>query len=116
MAGEPYRGVSSYCGSGEYTARRVDTATCIEAGRFCYGFNEQGQSRGGWITDCADDEIGLRRDFGPIELRAMAFHDLPDDLLGQSITRSTPENARCHILFEICSAGEAVCIRITNRS
>ena len=39
----------------EYTVRRIDTATCIEVGRFCYRFNEQGQSRGGWITNCAED-------------------------------------------------------------
>jgi len=35
--------------------RRFDTATCIEVGRFCYRFNDQGQSRGGWITNCAED-------------------------------------------------------------
>jgi hypothetical protein len=39
----------------EYTVRRLDTATCIEVGRFCYRFNEEGQSRGGWITNCAED-------------------------------------------------------------
>ena len=39
----------------EYTVKRIDTATCIEVGRFCYRFNEQGQSRGGWITNCAED-------------------------------------------------------------
>jgi hypothetical protein len=35
----------------EYTVRRIDAATCIEVGRFCYRFNEQGQSRGGWINN-----------------------------------------------------------------
>lgn len=39
----------------EYTVRRIDTATRIEVGRFCYRFNEQGQSRGGWINNCAED-------------------------------------------------------------
>ena len=39
----------------EYTLRRSDTATCIEVGRYCYRFNEQGQSRGGWIRNCAED-------------------------------------------------------------
>ena len=39
----------------EYTVRRLDTATCIEVGRFCYRFNEEGQSRGGWINNCAAD-------------------------------------------------------------
>jgi hypothetical protein len=39
----------------EYTLRRIDTATCIEVGRFCYRFNEQGQSRGGWINNLAAD-------------------------------------------------------------
>ena len=39
----------------EYSVRRIDTATCIEVGRFCYRFNEQGQSRGGWINNCAAD-------------------------------------------------------------
>jgi hypothetical protein len=37
----------------EYSVRRIDTATCIEVGRFCYRFNEEGQSRGGWINNCA---------------------------------------------------------------
>jgi hypothetical protein len=39
----------------EHTVRRVDTETHIEVGRFCYRFNEQGQSRGGWITYCTAD-------------------------------------------------------------
>jgi hypothetical protein len=39
----------------EYTVRRIDTSTCVEVGRFCYRFNEQGQSRGGWINNCAAD-------------------------------------------------------------
>ena len=38
-----------------YTVRRLDIARCIEVGRFCYRFNEQGQSRGGWINNCAAD-------------------------------------------------------------
>lgn len=39
----------------EYNVHRADTATYIEVGRFCYRFNEQGQSRGGWIRNCAED-------------------------------------------------------------
>jgi hypothetical protein len=39
----------------EYSIRRIDTATVIEVGRFCYRFNEQGQSRGGWIRNYAED-------------------------------------------------------------
>ena len=39
----------------EYTVRRIDTATCIEVGRFCYRFNDKGQSRGGWINNYAAD-------------------------------------------------------------
>jgi hypothetical protein len=39
----------------EYTARRIDTGTYIEVGRFGYRFKEQGQSRGGWIRNCAED-------------------------------------------------------------
>jgi hypothetical protein len=39
----------------EYTVTRIDTATCIEVGRYCYRFNEQGQSRGGWINNLAAD-------------------------------------------------------------
>ena len=38
-----------------YTVRRLDTATCIEVGRFCYRFNEEGKSRGGWIKNLAAD-------------------------------------------------------------
>ena len=38
-----------------YTVRRIDTGTYIEVGRFGYRFNEQGQSRGGWIRNCAED-------------------------------------------------------------
>src|ERR1019366_3846972 len=39
----------------EYTVRRIDTATVVEVGRFCYRFNEEGKSRGGWITNCGKD-------------------------------------------------------------
>jgi hypothetical protein len=38
-----------------YTVRRIDTMTVIEVGRFCYRFNEQGQSSGGWINNLAAD-------------------------------------------------------------
>ena len=38
-----------------YTVRRLDAATVIEISRYCYRFNEQGQSRGGWINNCAAD-------------------------------------------------------------
>ena len=41
----------------EYTVRRIDTATCIEVGRYCYRFNEHGQSRGGWINNLAADRM-----------------------------------------------------------
>jgi hypothetical protein len=40
-----------------YTVRRLDTATCIEVGRFCYRFNERGLSRGGWINNLAADRM-----------------------------------------------------------
>jgi hypothetical protein len=40
-----------------YTARCLGTATVIEVGRFCYRFNEQGQSRGGWINNLAEDRM-----------------------------------------------------------
>ncbi len=39
----------------EHTVRRIDTGTHIEVGRFGYRFNEQGQSRGGWIRNWAGD-------------------------------------------------------------
>jgi hypothetical protein len=39
----------------EYTVCRLDTATYTEVGRYCYRFNEQGFSRGGWINNCAAD-------------------------------------------------------------
>jgi hypothetical protein len=38
-----------------YTIRRTDTGTYVEVGHFCYRFNEQGQSRGGWINNLAAD-------------------------------------------------------------
>jgi hypothetical protein len=38
-----------------YTVKRIDTGTYIEVGRFGYRFNEQGQSRGGWIRNWAAD-------------------------------------------------------------
>ena len=39
----------------EYIVRRIDTATVIEIGRYCYRLNAQGFSRGGWINNCAAD-------------------------------------------------------------
>ena len=39
----------------EYTAKRIDTGTYIEVGRFGYRFNERGKSRGGWIRNWAED-------------------------------------------------------------
>jgi hypothetical protein len=39
----------------EYTVKRIENGTYIEVGRFCYRFNEHGQSRGGWINNCAAD-------------------------------------------------------------
>ena len=38
-----------------YSIHRIDTGTYVEVGRFCYRFNEQGFSRGGWINSCAAD-------------------------------------------------------------
>jgi hypothetical protein len=39
-----------------YTVHRIENGSYIEVGhRFCYRFNEQGQSRGGWINNCAAD-------------------------------------------------------------
>ena len=39
----------------EYTVKRIDTGTYIEAGRFGYRFNERGKSRGGWIRNYTED-------------------------------------------------------------
>jgi hypothetical protein len=39
----------------EHTVNRIDTGTYIEVGRFGYRFNEEGQSRGGWIRNWAGD-------------------------------------------------------------
>jgi len=39
----------------QYTVKRIDTGTYIEVGRFGYRFNEQGQSRGGWIRNYSED-------------------------------------------------------------
>jgi hypothetical protein len=39
----------------EFTVRRLDTGTYIEVGRFGYRFNEQGQSRGGWVRNYSQD-------------------------------------------------------------
>ena len=39
----------------QYTVKRIDTGTYIEVDRFGYRFNEQGQSRGGWIRNRAGD-------------------------------------------------------------
>jgi hypothetical protein len=39
----------------EYTVRGIDAGTYIEVGRYCYRFNEQGLSRGGWINNLAAD-------------------------------------------------------------
>lgn len=41
----------------EHTVRRIDTGTYIEVGRFGYRFNQQGQSRGCWINNCAADQM-----------------------------------------------------------
>jgi hypothetical protein len=45
----------------EYTVKRIDTGTYIEVGRFGYRFNEQGQSRGGWVRNYSEDR---RSDWG----------------------------------------------------
>jgi hypothetical protein len=39
----------------EHTVNRIDTGTYIEVCRFGYRFNEEGQSRGGWIRNYAED-------------------------------------------------------------
>ncbi len=39
----------------EYAVLPIDTATCIEVGRYCYRFNEEGKSRGGWMNSLAAD-------------------------------------------------------------
>jgi hypothetical protein len=39
----------------EYTVKRIDTGTYFAVGRFGYRFNEQGQSRGGWIRNWVGD-------------------------------------------------------------
>jgi hypothetical protein len=41
-----------------YTVHRIENGSYVEVGRFCHRFNEQGQSRGGWIRDCAEDRGG----------------------------------------------------------
>jgi len=41
----------------EYTVRRIENGSYIEVGRFCYRFNEHGQSRGGWINNLAADRM-----------------------------------------------------------
>ena len=40
-----------------YTVRRIENGSYIEVGRYCYRFNEQGQSRGGWINNLAADRM-----------------------------------------------------------
>ena len=42
-------------GGVEYAVRRVENISYVEVGRFCYRFNEQGRSRGGWIRNWAGD-------------------------------------------------------------
>lgn len=39
------------------TVHRIDTGTYIEVGRFSYRFNEQGQSRGGWVRNYSEDRV-----------------------------------------------------------
>jgi hypothetical protein len=41
----------------EYTVHRIGTGTYIEVGRFSYRFNEQGQSRGGWVRNYSEDRV-----------------------------------------------------------
>jgi hypothetical protein len=66
----------------EYTVRRIDTATCIEVGRFCYRFNERGQSRGGWITNCATDRRSEWQRWGNIFSRPQSKLSGPFRVLG----------------------------------
>jgi hypothetical protein len=37
------------------TICRVENGSYIQVNRFCYRFDEQGESRGGWINNCAAD-------------------------------------------------------------
>jgi hypothetical protein len=41
----------------EYTVRRIENSSYVEVGRFCYRFNDHGQSRGGWINNLAADRM-----------------------------------------------------------
>ena len=39
----------------KYTVRRLENGSYVEVGRYCYRFNEEGLSRGGWINNLAAD-------------------------------------------------------------
>lgn len=39
----------------EYTLFRYAAAVYVEIGRYGYRFNQEGESSGGWIHNCADD-------------------------------------------------------------
>ena len=41
----------------EYTVRRLENGSYVEVGRYCYRFNQQGLSRGGWINNMAADRV-----------------------------------------------------------
>ena len=40
-----------------HTVHRIENGSYVEVGRYCYRFNEQGQSRGGWINNLAADRM-----------------------------------------------------------
>ena len=40
-----------------YTVRRLGNGSYVEVGRYCYCFNQQGLSRGGWINNLAADRM-----------------------------------------------------------
>jgi hypothetical protein len=40
-----------------YTVHRIENGSYVEVGRYCYRFNEQGQSRGGWINNLVADRM-----------------------------------------------------------
>jgi hypothetical protein len=41
----------------QYTVRHLENGSYVEVGRFCYRFNAQGLSSGGWINNLAGDRM-----------------------------------------------------------
>ena len=50
----------------EYIVCHVDNARWIEVGRFCYRFDEQGESMGGWIKECTADWAAERKQWAAL--------------------------------------------------